>query len=214
MSKSFIGGTSKTAVSQCAETNKQRDVLTKQVNAGQRTVVATAPRMGDGGSREVITRNRSVPFEASKSGVRWGNQVRPTPKWKRPFLSLRDSLRYSLVQILLEECRSLFRRIQVRARSRELAFGLVFHRVLRAYPTRRASDRVIIYAAAHATRHRLPTEETWIGLLDVRMVVQSWIAGIEFGVQAYSASRCRERPSCDSRLGGNFCHRENCVRTE
>src|SRR5882762_3744171 len=54
MSKSFVGETSKTAVSQYAETNKQRDVLTKEVKAGQQTVAATAPRRRDGGSREVI----------------------------------------------------------------------------------------------------------------------------------------------------------------
>lgn len=55
MSKSFLGETSKTAVSQCAVTNKRRDVLTKQLKAGQQTVVATEPRMRDGGNLDVIT---------------------------------------------------------------------------------------------------------------------------------------------------------------
>ncbi len=55
MFKSFEADTSKTAVSQCAETNRQRDVLTKQVKAGQQTVVATEPRRRDGGNRDVIT---------------------------------------------------------------------------------------------------------------------------------------------------------------
>jgi hypothetical protein len=55
MSRSLDGDTSKTAVSQYAETNKQRAVLTKQVNPGQETVVATEPNRREGGSRDVIT---------------------------------------------------------------------------------------------------------------------------------------------------------------
>src|ERR1700732_5051398 len=55
MSKSFLGEISKIAVSQCAVTNKRRDVLTKQVKAGQQTVVATEPSRRDGWNRDVIT---------------------------------------------------------------------------------------------------------------------------------------------------------------
>jgi hypothetical protein len=54
MSDSFVGDTENIAVSQCAERNKQREVLTKQVNAGQQTVVATEPSQRDGGSLEAI----------------------------------------------------------------------------------------------------------------------------------------------------------------
>jgi hypothetical protein len=54
MPESLRGDTSKIAVSQYADTNAQRDVLTKQVNAGQQTVAATEPSNRDGGSREDI----------------------------------------------------------------------------------------------------------------------------------------------------------------
>src|SRR5260370_13404646 len=60
MSRSFVGETSKTAVSQRAVTNKRREVLTKQVKAGQQTVVTTEPRRRDGGNRDV-SKAKSYP---------------------------------------------------------------------------------------------------------------------------------------------------------
>jgi hypothetical protein len=70
MSISF-GDTSDTAVSQDAVTNKQRDVLIKQVNAGQQTVVATAPKRRDGGSLDVIT----TPFRMEESMYKVAEQI-------------------------------------------------------------------------------------------------------------------------------------------
>ena len=55
MSKAFVGDSSKTAVSQRAVTNKEREVLTKHVKAGQEMVAATEPNRRDGGSLDVIT---------------------------------------------------------------------------------------------------------------------------------------------------------------
>jgi hypothetical protein len=54
MAESFPGATANTAVSQEAVTNKRRDVLTKQANAGQETVVASELKRRDGGSLDVI----------------------------------------------------------------------------------------------------------------------------------------------------------------
>jgi hypothetical protein len=56
------------------------------------------------------------------------------------------------VQILLEECSSLFVAFNFVHEAASWPFGLVFHRVLRAYPTWKASDSVIIYAAAFQFR--------------------------------------------------------------
>jgi hypothetical protein len=60
MSNSLAGDTSKTAVSQYAETNKRRAVLTKQVKAGQQTVVATEPSKDmaavPGGKTGIVTK--------------------------------------------------------------------------------------------------------------------------------------------------------------
>ena len=76
MSKSLFGDTSKTAVSQYAVMKRQRDVLTKQVKAGQQTVVATEPKIRDGGSRELINVKRPISFEFSDQ-VSAGKRVSP-----------------------------------------------------------------------------------------------------------------------------------------
>src|SRR5271165_2766561 len=62
MSNSFAGETKKTAVSQRAVTSNTRDVLTKQVKAGQETVVATEPKKRDGGNLDTITGGCPVSF--------------------------------------------------------------------------------------------------------------------------------------------------------
>src|SRR2546425_10641306 len=69
------------------------------------------------------TSTESISFQVSESGVLWGSAVRPTPKWKRPLLALRESWRHSLAQLLLEEMGSLFQRISACARNRKLLFS-------------------------------------------------------------------------------------------
>ncbi len=109
MSRSFLGETSKTAVSHCAVTNKRRDVLTKQVNAGQQTVVATEPSRRDGGNRDLI---KVEPSGDLGSHVRLDMSSVPSAKSLSPDLVLRRWWWCSWLRILWPELCNLAQRIR------------------------------------------------------------------------------------------------------
>src|SRR6266478_6313966 len=203
MSESFTGEIAKTAVSQYAVTNKQRDVLTKHVKAGQQTVVATEPNRRDGGSRDVITAPRPVPFEVAGSSIRWGSEVRPTPRLKRPLLALRESWCQSLGQVLVAELGSFVCRIGVRTKNHMRGVRAVippWPPCLREQEGFRWCD---FLRACRLNTTQLQTEHPWMGLLDVQTAVQSWIAGIEYGVRVCSELRYRESPTLSPIGGGH-----------
>ena len=60
----------------------------------------------------------------TESGVRWGNECCPTPKWKHPLRSLRESWRGPLEQLHPEEFGSLPRHIREKSRNRKPVFAL------------------------------------------------------------------------------------------
>ena len=108
--RSFLGETSKTAVSHCAVTNKRRDVLTKQVKAGQETVVATEPNKRDGGSRDLINVQPSYDLEAR---VLLDTSSLPTTSQLSLVGALRRWYWCSVLRLLLAEFCSLPHRIAV-----------------------------------------------------------------------------------------------------
>jgi hypothetical protein len=126
MSKLLGGDTSKTAVSQCAETNRQRDVLTKQVKAGQQTVVATEPRRREGGSLEEIN---GQPSYDPKSGVQLDTLSLPKSSQRSPLARLRRWYFGSVLRLLIQEFRSLpprmARSIEIRSSWHQAVSGSV-----------------------------------------------------------------------------------------
>ena len=109
----------------------------------------------------------------------------------------------SLVQLLLEELGSCVRRILARVRNRELAFRFEIPPCpLYLYESGDFQWCDYLRACRHNTT-RLQQENSWMELLDVQMAVQSWIAGIEFGVRVYSGLRRKESALCTPVGGGN-----------
>ena len=192
MSESLAGDTSKTAVSQYAETNKQRDVLTKQVNAGQQTVVATEPRKRDGGRREEIIRafdtpnpcmqGRAVCLELPSGGEGSAHSqslselLRGKILWSRPALLWRGFLR---------ECRSFYHRMGNLDIVSAVRFGAgsdlapqiprASHHPLCNRTNLRIRDTKTLFA-------RLP----WVTPWDVELFVSGW----ELGAKSAALDAC------------------------
>jgi hypothetical protein len=149
------------------------------------------------------TFNSPISFEVSGSGVRRGSEVRPTPMWKRPILALAGSWRGSLAQLLLVELCSCARRIRARTRSHTLVFGFGIPPCPTCLHEREGFGWCDFLLACTHNTTQLQTEHRWMELLDVQMAVQSWIAGIEFGVRVCSESQCKEFPFSTSTSGSN-----------
>lgn len=130
-----------------------------------------------------------ISYRVSESGVLRGSAVRPTPKWKRPLLALRESWRFPLGQLLAEELGSLVRRILARVQSQ----GLVFAAGTPLYP-RCLSEAGLSEARRYTqsrTRHmrELQAANPWMDVLDVRVALQSWLEGIEFACAIFYSER-------------------------
>lgn len=157
----------------------------------------------DGCMANQPTNTEPTSYQVSESGVLWGSAVRPTPKWKRPLLALRESWRLSLAQLLLEEMCSLVRRIAARVQSR----GLIFAAGTPVYP--RCLSEVGLSEARRYTQSRtrhmreLQAANPWMDVLDVRVALQSWLAGIEFACGIFYSERPDRECASANPDGGN-----------
>lgn len=131
-------------------------------------------------------RRLPIPFEVTESGVRWGSEVRPTPKWKHPFLALSRSLRYSLGRLLLEECYSFCLRIRARTRNPEMMFVAIVPPYPQRYPemVNFLSGHKYLHACSAHTKE-LTEEAPWVTNLDVQAALKSWSAGFEFAAHIF-----------------------------
>lgn len=149
------------------------------------------------------TKTKPISYWVSESGVLWGNEVRPTPKWKRPLLALRESWRFSLGQLLAEELGSLVGRILARVQSQ----GLVFAAGTPPYP-RCLSEAGLSEARRYTqsrTRHmrEIQAANPWMDVLDVRVALQSWLAGIEFACGIFCSGKPDRECASANPDGGN-----------
>ena len=186
MSDSLAGETSNTAVSHCAVTSKRRDVLTKQVNAGQQTVVATEPSKRDGGSRELITASHLC--SVAECRVQVDTSSLPTSTAWSPLASILAWYRASALRLLIAELGSLLLRIahsfEIRARERRGYVGKV-PKVLEGVPAFHSRpDRRAYMHHMRQTEARFP----FLTIFDLHLVSRSWRGGLEC-----SAHTCTEQ---------------------
>lgn len=200
MAESLPGDTANTAVSQEAVTNKRRDVLTKQANAGQETVVASEPRRRDGGSLDVITDAASdlgSPAHTDRSAL-------PTTiRSFSLFRALRRWYLFSALRLLLAECRSLGYRMAVTLERRRWE--------LRGYtgpvPTWWNLTGV---SGCQSYRHayirytqQIQKELPWLSISDLLLVARAWRGGSEWDSHTCTL-RNQDNHSCVHRETCNF----------
>lgn len=126
------------------------------------------------------TNPKITSFEFSESGLRLGTEVRPTPKWQYRFRNLSRSLRFSLGRLLLEECGSLLLRIRARTRIRPWVFGAKVPPCPQSYPEAGSfSSECSFQRACSAHTIELQKANSWMGVLDVQLTMESWRAGFE-----------------------------------
>jgi hypothetical protein len=200
MSESLVGDSSKTAVSQYAETNRQRAVLTKQANPGQETVVATEPSKREAGSRDVITAGPSCDLELD---VHLDMSSLPTTKWRTPLAVLRRWYWRSRLRALLPELRSLRHRMEL---------VLEIH-AWEHLGYREPLPSVFVWAetleAKNATRaymrytEQLLARFPFLTIVDLSLVEQGWMAGWELGCRNCNAQSQSSHPASANPDGGN-----------
>lgn len=174
MSESLVGDTSKNAVSQYAEKNRDREVLTKQVNAGQQTVVATEPSQRDDGSREVIIKPADQRPRASQSDVPFRKRSRIHSRWETLF-QLLVGWYYALgLRIVLSEGSSCFHRIGLRWRTRR--DPLWDEEVNRSCPrlSLTADESRNERSCCTLSIQALTAQRPWMSLGDIELFLQGW----------------------------------------
>jgi hypothetical protein len=198
MFKAFVGDTTNTAVSQCEETNKQRDVLTKQVKAGQQTVVATAPKKRDGGSREVITSNHEGSFEDWLSGVPSSTSSHTRSKLLHMLAVVRESWIHSRTRIVAEEVRNFPRRIAEILRHPMLRFGAT----VPPCPSSFQDWNHFLLAPnsyLHACKRDMQSllkKNRWMGMVDVQIALQAWRLGVGWNADSLCSESGNMSQAC------------------
>jgi len=169
MSTSFAGETKKMPVSQCAVTNRQRAVLTKQVKAGQQTVLATEPRMRDGGKRFVI-----ISGSPTRESQPTRNTVRRVFAAKLSLLhgSFQVWFHYSLLRLILTESHSAYRRI-LSERCKRMALN--YAEVQESLPQIACSGSRNERQFCSASIRTLSAERPYLTLGDLRLFVAGFL---------------------------------------
>lgn len=127
-------------------------------------------KLGDPSPLLVQDGSRRV-FHVSGSGVHEDStDRRPTPKWQRPLLRLRQSYQHSALRLLLAECGSFFPRILEVLR-------------IRKHPPQALSDSCLsnhrLLFACSRDMTRLQKDFPWQGYLGAQLAFQAWLLGAE-----------------------------------
>jgi hypothetical protein len=177
MSELVVGDTSKTAVSQYAETNEQRAVLAKQVKAGQQTVVAKEPSQRDGGSREVIMCGPSCDLG---SRVHVDMSGFPTPNRRSLLSRLRAWYHVSVLRLLVEEVRNLPERTGCALEMRALEIGGYMGSIRTGMGAPLAFESQICKHAYIRYMQQLQMDHPFLSIFDRLLAAQAWKAGSEW----------------------------------